>query len=101
MIKFVWNCNSSKMQFYLQEGERNRGHRLDTKDRNSTFQNLRFSLSQKERELVTNVVCCGVDNGKGKENVHYAQDIIILYSTKFGLFQLKKKKKERKILMNA
>jgi len=75
------------MQFYLQEGERNRGHRLDTKDRSSTFYNLRFSLSQKGRKPVTNVPCCGVDNGKGKENVHYAQDIIIPYSTKFAQFQ--------------
>lgn len=98
MIKFIWNCNSSKMQFYLQEGERNRGHRLDTKDRNRIFQKLRFSLSQKERKPVTNVLCCEVDKGEGKENVHYAQDIIILYSTKFALFQSKKK---RKILMNV
>lgn len=73
------------MQFYLQERERNRGHRLDTKDRGSTFQQLRVSLSQKKRKPVTNVLCCGVDNRKGKENVHYAQDIIILYSTKFEL----------------
>lgn len=92
MIKFIWNCNSSKMHFYLQEGERNRGHRLDTKDRNSTFPNLRLSLRHKERKPVTNVLCCEVDNGKGKENVHYAQDIIILSSTKFAVFQFLKRR---------
>lgn len=68
------------MRFYLQEGERNRGHRLGTKDRKSTSRNLRFSLSQKEKKSVTNVLCCAVGNGKGTENLHYALDIIILYS---------------------
>lgn len=71
-------------------GERNRGHRLDTKDRNSALKKKkreRFSLSQKERKLVTNVLCCKVDNGKCKENIHYVQDITILYSTKCALFQ--------------
>lgn len=92
MIKFSWNCNSSKMHFYLQEGERNRGHRLDTKDRTGTFPNPRLSLRHEgKKKTVTNVLCCQADNGKGKENVHYAQDMIILHSTKFAVFQLGKK----------
>lgn len=78
---------------FISKGERNRGHRLDTKDRNSALKKKkeRFSLSQKERKLVTNVLCCKVDNGKCKENIHYVQDITILYSTKCALFQWNKR----------
>lgn len=80
---------------FISNGERNRGHRLDTKDRNSALKKKkkreRFSLSQKERKLVTNVLCCKVDNGKCKENIHYVQDITILYSTKCALFQWNKR----------
>lgn len=73
-----------------QEGERSRGHRLDTKDRTSTFPNLGFSFRHEERKPGTNVLCCKADNGKGKENVHYAQDILIPPSTKFAAFQFGK-----------
>lgn len=68
-------------------GERNRGHRLDTKDRNSVLKKKRFSLSQKERKPVTNALYCEVDNGKCKEYIHYVQDVTIHYSTKCALFQ--------------
>lgn len=64
-------------------GERNRGHTSDAKDRTGTFPNPRLSLRHEERKPVTNVLCCQADDGKGKENVHHAQDIVILYSTKF------------------
>lgn len=70
---------------------RNRGHRIDTKNRNSISKKKKRKEKKcliKPRGEKTSDKCTRLkgDNGKCKEYVRYMQDFVILYATEFALF---------------